>query len=204
MNIDPSTMAPAERYFLMTQAVIPRPIAWVLTENEGGSWNLAPFSYFNAVDSDPPLVMISVGLKLSGDQKDTRINIERTGRFVAHIVCGEMVEVMNQTSASEAYGVSEVSLAKLETVPFEDFDMPRLAKSPVAFGCTLYQTTEIGKSKQRIILGEVRRIHLDDRVVVQDEKGRTKVDAALVDPIGRLGASEYVRLGEIVRMKRPA
>ncbi len=204
MNIDPSTMAPAERYFLMTQAVIPRPIAWVLTENEDGSWNLAPFSYFNAVDSDPPLVMISVGLKLSGDQKDTRINIERTGKFVAHIVCGEMVEVMNQTSASEAYGVSEVSLAKLETVPFEDFDMPRLAKSPVAFGCTLYQTTEIGKSKQRIILGEVRRIHLDDRVVVRDEKGRTKVDAALVDPIGRLGASEYVRLGEIVRMKRPA
>lgn len=203
MDIDLSAMAPQERYFLMTQTVIPRPVAWVLTENEGGSLNLAPFSYFNAVSSDPALLMVSVGLKPSGAQKDTRVNIERTGSFIVHIVCGRMLGTMNETSATEDYGVSEVEKAGLETVPFEGFGLPRLAGSPVAFACEHHQSVVVGRSRQCLVFGEIRRIHLDDGVVSRDPKGRMKVDAALVDPIGRLGASEYVRFGKTVTLKRP-
>ena len=203
MIIDLADLAPQERYILMTQTVMPRPIAWVLSGNEGGTYNLAPFSYFNAVCSDPPLVMISVGLGPQGSSKDSRVNIERMGRFVVNIVDGKRLEAMNLSSASEPYGVSEVDKLGLGVEPFEGFDLPRLADSPVSFACSVYQSMTIGKSGQMIVFGEVRRIHLEDRVVLKDAKGRRKIDAAAVDPVGRLGAGEYVRFGELVQLKRP-
>ena len=89
-------------------------------------------------------------------------------------------------------------------MPFGDFPMPRLADCRVAFACERYEIREIGGTPQSLILGEVKRIYVDDEVVTRDAKGRMKVDAAKVDPLGRLGASEYVTFGEVVRVPRPA
>ena len=108
MNIDLSDLSPAQVYFTLIQTVIPRPIAWVLSENANGTHNLAPFSYFNAVCANPPLLMISVGRKPDGSFKDTRVNIEQRHDFVIHIVQLSMLEAMNQSSATLPAGVSEI------------------------------------------------------------------------------------------------
>ncbi|GAB4351118.1 MAG: flavin reductase family protein [Gammaproteobacteria bacterium] len=203
MYIDLQTLPPAQVYFNMIQTLIPRPIAWVLSENEGGDYNLAPFSYFNAVCSDPPLVMISVGKQPDGSLKDTRVNIEARRDFVIHIVHREQLEAMNASSATLPPGVSEVSELGLATSPMEGSRLPRLTDCRVAYACRLHEILEIGNGPQSLILGRVNGIHIDDAIVSVNEKGRLKVDAAALDPLGRLGASEYVTFGEVIRLARP-
>jgi flavin reductase (DIM6/NTAB) family NADH-FMN oxidoreductase RutF len=187
----------------MIQTLVPRPIAWVLSENSEGRYNLAPFSYFNAVCSNPPLMMISVGKKPDGSHKDTRANIEARQHFVIHIPGRNQLEAMNQSSATLPAEVSEVDELNLETVTFEGFSLPRLKHSRVAFGCQCYQIHEIGETQQSMILGRVSHLYIDDAVIAMDRKGRFKLDTAKLDPIARLGASEYMACGEVITLKRP-
>lgn len=203
MLIDLRELSPSQVYFNMIQTLIPRPIAWVLSENAKGGYNLAPFSYFNAVCSDPPLVMISVGKQPDGSHKDTRVNIETRKDFVIHITHREMLEAMNASSATLPPEVSEVEELGLETTSMEGSRLPRLAAARVAYACELYDILEIGNGPQSVILGRVNSIYIDDSVAAVNEKGRLKVDASTLDPVGRLGASEYVTFGEVVRVARP-
>ena len=108
MQIDPATLSKRDGYFLMVSAIVPRPIAWVLSEHADGRLNLAPFSYFNGVSSDPPLVMLSIGSKRDGLPKDTRANILERKQFVVHIVHSALLEPMNLSSAEVGAEVSEV------------------------------------------------------------------------------------------------
>ncbi len=204
MYIDLTELAPNQVYFTMIQTVIPRPIAWVLSENASGTYNLAPFSYFNAVCSDPPLLMISVGKKPDGSFKDTRINIEQRRDFVVHIANVELLGALNESSATLPAETSEVDLLGLSTVPFEGSRLPRVAGCRVAFACQCHDIHEIGAVPQSLILGRVNRVYVDDAVLDKDAKGRTKIRADLVDPLARLGADEYAALGEIRRLRRPA
>ena len=144
MYIDLTELSESQVYFTMTQTVVPRPIAWVLSENENGSLNLAPFSYFNAVCSDPPLIMISVGKKPDGSSKDTLVNIEQRSDFVVHIVSRHLLEAMNQTSATLDAGVSELDAVGLATVPMPGTKLPRLADARIAFACERYEIHKIG------------------------------------------------------------
>lgn len=203
MNIDLDSLTPDQVYFRMTQTLIPRPIAWVLSENADGSLNLAPFSYFNAVCSDPPLVMISVGKKPDGSNKDTRVNIEARGHFVVHIAHGDQVRAVSDSSATLASGDSEVARLGLTTAPFEGFGLPRLADCRIAYACERWEIREIGGAPQSLILGRVRRIFVDDAVATPDERGRLYVDAAKVSPLGRLGPDQYLVGGEVIRVPRP-
>lgn len=203
MYLDLHTMNPGQVYFNMIQTLIPRPIAWVLSENAQGGFNLAPFSYFNAVCSDPPIIMISVGKQADGSHKDTRVNIEARNDFVIHIAHREMLEAMNASSATLPSEVSEVEQIGLATVPMEGSRLPRLADCRIAYACERHQILEIGNGPQSLILGQVNGIYLDDAVAHVNDKGRLKVDAAAVDPLGRLGASEYVTFGEVVTLARP-
>jgi len=203
MHIDLRDLSPSQVYFNMIQTLIPRPIAWVLSENAGGSYNLAPFSYFNAVCSDPPLVMISVGKQMDGSHKDTRVNIEARKEFVIHISHREQLEAMNASSATLPPDVSEVEELGLATTSMEGSRLPRLKESRVAYACELHEILEIGNGPQSVILGRVNGIYIDDSIAAVHEKGRLKVDAAALDPIGRLGASEYVTFGDVVRVARP-
>ncbi len=203
MQIDLDTLNAQAVYALMIQTIVPRPVAWVLTENPAGGYNLAPFSYFNAVASAPPLIMLSVGRKPDGERKDTRANIERGKDFIVHIAHREMLEALNASAASLPPEVSEVEQLGLELAPMEGSRLPRLAACRVAMACELYQLIELGDVGQGLILGRVRQLYVDDAIAGEDAKGRLKVHAPRLDPIGRLGGGEYVTFGELRTLERP-
>jgi len=196
-------LSPADAYFTMTQAVLPRPIAWVLTENHDHSLNLAPFSYFNAVASDPPLIMFSIGIKPDGSQKDTLRNVEERDRFVVNIASVSQLADLNQTSATLPYGKSEVESNAIQTAEIDNFPLPRVALCKVALCCTTYELKTIGNNDQALVFGEIQSIWLDDDCAGINEKGRLKIDAAKIEPLARLGAGEYASFGQIMTAKRP-
>ena len=203
MYIDFGKVTAQQVYITMTQTIVPRPIAWVLSENPDQSLNLAPYSYFNAVCSDPPLLMISAGVKPDGATKDTRDNIRDRKEFVVHIASLDQLDEMNASSANFAPGVSEIEALGLETEKFEGSRLPRLSDAKVAFACSVYDIQTLGDSLQSLILGEVNGVFVDDEAIAEDEKGRSKILADKINPIGRLGASEYVSFGEILTRRRP-
>lgn len=203
MLIDLEKLSPAQTYFTMIQTLIPRPIAWVLSENADGGLNLAPFSYFTAVSSDPPLIMISTGRKPDGGPKDTRVNVEQRSDFVVMIPHREVLEPMNASSMSLPAGESEVLRLGLQTAPFEGSRLPRLAECRVAYACRRFEVLEMGNAPQALVFGRVGAIYVDDALVDTDAKGRQKVCADRLDPVCRLGAGEYGLLGEVRRLARP-
>lgn len=196
-------MSPAKIYFTMIQTLMPRPVAWVISENPNQSLNLAPFSYFNAICSDPPLIIMSIGLNPQGGPKDTRLNIERSEDFVIHIAHREMAATVTQTSASLPREVSEIEQAGLETCEFPGSRLPRLKDCRIAYACKLHELREIGNAPQALIFGEVTQVFIDDSVIEHDAKGRMQVMAEKVDPIGRLGGGEYSTFGEKLNIPRP-
>lgn len=203
MIITMNELSPIQAYATLIQTVVPRPIAWVLSENEGAGFNLAPFSYFNAICADPPLVIISIGKRADGSDKDTRMNIEARREFVIHIAHREMANDLTQSSANLPNGVSEVEALKLPLTEFQHFRLPRLADARVAFACTLEKTEEIGNTKQCLIFGRIEYVYADDGVVELDAKNRTKFMAEKIDPIGRLGGGEYTTFGDKFFIPRP-
>ena len=191
-------------YFTMTQTVMPRPIAWILSENEDAGFNLAPFSYFNAVCSDPPLVMVSIGTQDDGREKDTLRNIKARSQFVIHIASSSQLPKLNQSSATLPPGESEVLANQLQTTPVEGFHMPRLSDCKIALMCERYQVQTIGNDQQSLLFAEIREIYIDDDCVEVNDKGRLKVLAERVQPLARLGASEYASFGDVLVVRRPA
>ncbi|ARN73736.1 flavin reductase family protein [Oceanicoccus sagamiensis] len=202
MHFDLSELSPSRVYYTMIQTLVPRPVAWVLSDNGNDSFNLAPFSYFNGVASDPPLIMLSVGKKPDGSLKDTRNNIIERSEFVIHIAHREMAPQVTETSRVLAAGESELDSTGLETVAFGDFRLPRLKDCRVALACERYRVEDITPT-QAMILGEVKAIYVDDAVITEDEKGRAKIHADKIDPITRLGGDEYGLFGGIINVPRP-
>ncbi len=203
MIIPFDNLSPNKVYFTMIQTLVPRPVAWVISENPDKSFNLAPFSYFNAICSDPHLIMLSIGLKPDGGPKDTRLNIESGKDFVVHIAHREMAQLVTQTSATLPRGESELQRAGLQTCKFPGSRLPRLKDCRIAYACKLHDLQEIGKAPQALIFAEVTQVYIDDSVIEQDVKGRVKVLADRIDPIARLGGGEYTTFGEIVDIPRP-
>jgi flavin reductase (DIM6/NTAB) family NADH-FMN oxidoreductase RutF len=203
MILDLSQLKPAQVYFHMIQTLVPRPIAWVLSEIEQDRYNLAPFSYFNAVCSDPPLIMLSVGKKPDGSFKDTRVNIEHRRDFVVHIADRGMLQDLNQSSATLDADISELDQLGIETTAFEGSRLPRIEACKIAYACECYEIHELGSTPQSIIYGKVKHIYIDDGITSTSEKGRLKVHADKLEPIARLGADEYMSFGEVIRLARP-
>jgi len=211
MIIKFSDYSASQRYHLMTQTIIPRPIAWVLTQSNGDSnhqdnLNLAPFSYFTAISSDPALLMLSVGKKPNGDMKDTLANVLKNKKMVIHIASEDQAELVTQTAASLAHGESELTTlgdGSLETVPFEDFSLPRLAQCNIAYACELFEIKEIGDVPQTLIFVEVKQLYVSSSVT-SENNGRIKIDADSVNPLARLGASEYSGITRPFKKARPA
>lgn len=202
MNIELSTLAPTQIYHLMTQTVIPRPIAWVLTDSGKQNFNLAPFSYFAPVSSNPPLMMISVGKKPSGEVKDTTRNVLETGKLVIHIANVGQAEQVTQSAATLDHGESEVVASDIELVEFDGFELPRVKGCPVAFGCTLYEVQEIGATPQSLIFAEINTVYIDPEVI-GDRSDRLVVEALKVNPLSRLGGNDYSVLERTFSVARP-
>ncbi|MGH1486766.1 MAG: flavin reductase family protein [Cellvibrionaceae bacterium] len=202
MIIDFDSITPLNRYHLLTQTVMPRPIAWVLSENEDMSLNLAPFSFFNAMCSEPPLLVMSVGKKPGGDVKDTRRNLLSGRPFVVHIASVDQVEVLNGTAAVLDYGESEVAASSLPLSEFPGCVLPRLSDCHIAYHCKLYDVHEIGPNKQAMIYAEVLQLYLND-TVVEHENNRYIIDPEKVNPLSRLGGVQYSEQGKIFSLTRP-
>lgn len=201
MHVDMSSLSAVEAYATMTQTIVPRPVAWILTQNDTGDYNVAPYSYFNGVSSEPPMVMFSSGMKPDGSIKDTRHNLEARGECVIHIAHREMAASMTASAATLPRNTSEVSELSLATAPMPGSDLPRLADCRIAYAATLRDTKMIGY--QWLGFLELTSLYLEDSVVGSDAKGRMKVLADKVDPIGRLGGGEYLLAGDITTIERP-
>jgi len=203
MNIDLSTQTPAKIYSTMAQTIMPRPIAWVLSENVEGNYNLAPFSYFAPICSDPPLIMISVSKKPDGTLKDTRANIIERENFVVHIPSWEQLEPMNSSAATLDAGVSEVEELEIDLADFAGSPLPRIRDSRVAMACSLYEIKEIGNGPYAMIIGRIHHIYITDEAIVEQTEESIRISPAKLNPVGRLGGPQYTELGPIVTLARP-
>lgn len=190
MLIQSCDKKPSELYHLMVQMIVPRPIAWILTENKSGSFNLAPFSYFNGVSSDPPILSFSVGKKKSGEKKDTWKNLERTGSFVVHIPSVPHAETVTNSADELEYGESEIEKLALEIETPAGWKLPRLKETKIAMFCDVHQVIEVGNKPQGLVLGEIKSIWLSDETAKAEGK-KILIPPSQLDPLGRLGRSQY-------------
>lgn len=195
MQIDPAALSPRDAYRLMISCIIPRPIAFVTTISSGGVSNLAPFSFFNGVTSDPPILSLSISTKRDGSKKDTWRNIEETGEFVVNVVVPELMDAVIIGARELPHEVSELDLTKLATLPSVRIKPQRIAASPVQMECTLLKIVEVEETG--LILGRVVMFHAKDEAV---EGGR--VDPHRVTFVGRLGGDSYCRVNDIFDRKR--
>ncbi|MEO9655048.1 flavin reductase family protein [Marinomonas sp.] len=190
-----------QRYHLITQTITPRPIAWIMTKNLAGSYNLAPFSYFAALSSDPALLVVSIGNKDQDTAKDTKLNLLRDKECVLHIPSVEWAHAVNDSAANLAYGESEIEKLGLSLCPFtEHFE--RLQEAKVALHCRLYDVHNLGDSPTQALYLEILSLHVDDDLITQQAQ-RTFIDNQKLNPLARLGGNDYAELGENITIKRP-
>jgi flavin reductase (DIM6/NTAB) family NADH-FMN oxidoreductase RutF len=202
MHLSFDELSPGQIYHLMIQTIVPRPIAWVLSDNGDDSFNLAPFSYFNGICSAPPLCMISVGHKRDGSKKDTWRNIEERDDYVLHIGSTEHAEMISATSASLPHGDSEITANELSTTPLDGSRLPRLVGPRVAFACRKHRILELGDGPQGVIFGEITAAWIDDAVVLE-AGDKPRLDPRKLDPLSRLGGNDYGVLGDVRSVERP-
>ena len=200
MLFDFATISARERYKLLVSTIVPRPIAWIVSQDLHGHLNAAPFSFFNAFAGDPPVVGIGIGSHDPGRPKDTRHNIRETGQFVVNLVSEEAAEVMNITAIEFERGVSEPHEAGLTTIPSVHVKAPRIAESPVSMECELLQIIDLGP-EQSLVLGRVLAMHIRDDAVIDPAKRH--IDTPKLKLIGRMhGAGWYARTTDLFKMDR--
>jgi len=207
MIVSPSELPYSEFYNLLISSVVPRPIAWVSTVNAAGQPNLAPFSFFNAVCADPPLLAFAPGMRRPkqaeanrGEPKDTLRNVRETREFVVNLVTHELAEAMNLTSGEYDASVNEFELAKLTPQPSKIVRAPRVAESPVSFECKLHQILDFSPAPTgaSLVIGKIVSIHIDDAHLKEG-----KLDRNSLDLIGRMGGMQYTRTTQRFEMVRP-
>ena len=175
-------------YKLMSQTIIPRPIAWVVTEDEGVV-NVAPFSYFIGLSSDPAMVLVSVGHKADGTPKDTLLNIRKHKRCTICMVEENDLEKMHFSSVSLSHEKSEAVCFDIETETMKEGYPPKIVSSPVAYFCELFEEIALGGKTVPLIL-KVNEIFVDERIITDTEK--MQID---FKPVARIG-KKYAFLGE--------
>ncbi|MGO9513869.1 MAG: flavin reductase family protein [Steroidobacteraceae bacterium] len=195
MQIDPATHTDADNYKLLTNLVVPRPIAWVTSLSQTGVINLAPFSFFNAVSRKPLYVVVSIERLDSGAPKDTAKNIENRGEFVVNMVTENLLGAMNISAADFPPDQSELTAAELHAAPSIHIQAPRLAEAQVSLECRLFRWLAL--STNTLYIGEVVMFHVADHLLGP----RLHVNGFA--PIGRLGApAMYSRTTDRIELPR--
>jgi len=190
MQIDPANLEITERYKLQIGAIVPRPIAWVSTRSESGVDNLAPFSFFSGIASEPYSLLLCPSNKPDGSEKDTLANASATGEFVVNIVTESQASLMSATAEALPGGQSEFDLASVERTPGVVVAPPRVTGAPVSFECRVLEIIRLAPCKPNggnVLIGEIVLVHVDDEII--DERHR--IDPAKLAAIGRMAGLTY-------------
>lgn len=200
--VDPNTLPERENYKFLTGSIIPRPIAFITTLSETGVVNAAPFSYFNIVSANPPLISVSVQ-RVNGKMKDTARNAIEREAFVVHIVDESYVEQMNITAKPLPSDESEVIEAGLNTVNSIKIDVPGIKEAKIRFECVLERAISFGETETSgpncdLLIGRIVQYHINEDLY---DAGR--IDPDQLRPVSRLAGNYYAKLGEKFEIERP-
>ncbi len=179
--------------------VSPRPIGWISTIDKEKNVNLAPYSFFNAIADNPPMIMFSItGQKKNISSKDTLQNIIETKCFVVNVVSRDLLNQMNQTSGNYPKNTDEFILAKLEKTNCVHIDVPRVKKSPASLECTLYKILKLPGFSNNMVIGKVVGVHINENILKNGI-----FDILAYDPIARLGYKDYTYVSSKFELERP-
>ena len=199
MFFDFENLPASDRYKLVVSTVVPRPIAWVVSQDAAGVVNAAPYSFFNAFSDDPVVIGIGCGPKPGGAAKDTLANIKALGQFVVCLVPQSHLPHMNITATDFGPEVDELEEAKLTKIPSTKIQVPRIGESPVALECEVFQLVPVGH--HTIVLGKVLAMHVRDDAVMDVEK--KYIDTPKLDLVGRMhGRGWYARTTDRIEVPR--
>jgi flavin reductase (DIM6/NTAB) family NADH-FMN oxidoreductase RutF len=202
VSIDITKLSPNEAYKILAGSVLPRPIAWVSTISAQGNYNLAPFSFFNAIASNPPTLLFCPVTPEKGKEKDTLRNIRETKQFVVNFVSEELVQKMNMTSGEYPPELSEFEIAGLTPIAGVQIKAPRVLESPIQFECELLQIIQVGNGDEgsgNIVIGKLLHAHVQADAINE----RHHIDVLKIKPVGRLAGNDYCPFREIFSIKRP-
>ena len=200
MELDLEHQHAGRAYSILASLVTPRPIAWVTTVDSEGRVNAAPFSFFNLLGANPPILGICPGDREDGSPKDTARNIRTTHEFVVNLVDETLAEAMNVTAASVPPGVDELEMAGLAVANSSVIRPPRIQAASASLECVEWGTLQIGEN--RLIVGLIKRVHVRDELF-DPEQLRIRSEAFF--PVGRMASPDwYCRTRDRFSMKRPA
>ncbi|MCF8484169.1 MAG: flavin reductase family protein [Rhodobacteraceae bacterium] len=200
MRWDMDKVATPIAYKLLAATVMPRPIAWVVSQDDAGQVNAAPYSFFNVMGSAPPTVALGMLADPARGVKDSACNILQTGEFVVCLVPERLAAAANLTAIDAPRGVNELVLAGLATTASVHIKPPRISDSPVAFECRTHTTVETGPN-QFVVIGQVIAVHIDDRFILDAD--RAHIDTPALDLVARSYGSDYVRSHDTFQLHRP-
>jgi len=195
-----SELDPTDLYKLTTGLIVPRPIGWIGTRSNSGVGNLAPYSFFNAVATNPPVLMFSTGV-FDDVIKDSLRNIRETGVFTANLVDHDLAVAMNDTSATLNHEVDEFSVAGLTAANFGHVDAPGVQEAKAVIECLAVREVEFGNPEELhhvVTFGEVVAFHIDEEIL-----DGTRIDPVRLDALGRLAGMDYATTREQFRLDRP-
>ncbi|QJP07650.1 flavin reductase family protein [Pseudomonas multiresinivorans] len=192
LSFDFQQLSAREKYKILIGSVVPRPIALVTTIDAEGRANAAPFSFFNALSADPPILALGVENYSDLSPKDTTLNIRNNQEFTVNIVSDALVEAMNVCAVPFEPGFDELVAAGLTAIPGTRVGCPRIGEAPVALECRRMMALSIGQSRE-IILGEVLMAHVRDDLI---DPATLYIDQLGLDAIGRMGGHGYARTRE--------
>lgn len=198
----PGLRPPGFRHSLYGALVTPRPIGWISTVSAAGVVNLAPFSFFNLIASEPLCCMYCAnGSHAGGGPKDSLANVREVGEFVFNLCTEALREQMNLTAANSPRDVDEMAAAGLAAGPTVAVRPPRVAASPIALECTVFDIVALPSSASTtntMVMGRVEVVHIADDVIVDG-----MIDFERMRPLGRLGYNDYAVVDDVFTMVRP-
>lgn len=199
-TIDPASVSARDRYHLTTSLVVPRPIGWLSTWGPDGVANLAPFSYFGALSVTPMLVGVSIGHRRDGF-KDSLVNLRHRGAFCVNVVTEDLLEAMNETSATLPADVDEFVVAGLTRLTSDRVDAPFVGECRAVLECEVRQEVDLGGAPNTLFIGEVVGVRVAEGL--DFEPDTLLVLPETLRPVGRLGGSAYTLTREVRRVPRP-
>jgi flavin reductase (DIM6/NTAB) family NADH-FMN oxidoreductase RutF len=197
MIVSPEALSLERCYYLMSSCIVPRPIAWVGTLNEDESYNLAPYSYFNAVSATPPIVGIGIGRAHGKPEKDTLRNSRRTGELTVSIPTLDQASLVESSGENLPYGDDEFKQCGLTPRLGQVVSAPIVAEAKVSLECTVYDIIPIKRSNSTLLLAEIKIFHIRDTIL--DDK--QCADPKQFNPLVRMGSGQYASIDEVFTIK---